>query len=83
MVLARAYPVGFLRDVATSLVAAILSAIFGWFAGYFVGQLQTDQSLGTGLVSVWLMYVFAIAFGMVGFVVCAIWRYRRRKRVRS
>jgi heme/copper-type cytochrome/quinol oxidase subunit 2 len=75
--------VSFLRDVATSIGAGILSAILGWFAGYFVGELQTDQGLGAGLVSVWLMYVFAITFGIIGFVGCAIWRYRRRKKARD
>ena len=69
------------RTILISIVAGFLSAIAGWFAGYGIGMLmeaQTDHSLGTGLPTIFLMYVFALVFGVAGFAASALWQFTRR-----
>jgi hypothetical protein len=39
----------------------------------------SDQSLGSGLPTVFLMYVFALAFCVIGFFVCLLWRLKKNK----
>jgi hypothetical protein len=71
------------RTILISLVAGLVSAIVGWFAGDAIGlllELRTDHSLGTGLPTVWLMCVLAFGFGLVGFTVCLGWHLRSRLR---
>ena len=68
-------------NILISTVAGLLSAVLGWFSGYMVGVLlePRDQGLGTGLPTVVLMYVVALVFGIMGFFVCLIWRFRKTK----
>jgi TRAP-type C4-dicarboxylate transport system permease small subunit len=71
----------FILNILISIVAGISSAVVGWFAGYVVGGMMesNDHSLGTGLPTVWLMYVLALVFAVVGFLVCIVWRFRTVK----
>jgi hypothetical protein len=69
------------RTILISFAAGFVSAIVGWFAGYGIGILmeaQTDHSLGTGLPTIFLMYVFALVFGVLGFASSTVWHYKRR-----
>ena len=71
------------RTIVISVAAGLVSAIVGWFAGYAIGlliELRTDHSLGTGLPTVWLMYVLALGFGLLGFTVCLGWHLRSHLR---
>jgi ABC-type antimicrobial peptide transport system permease subunit len=65
-----------IRNILISSGAGLLSVIVGWFTGYAVGVMTEDhsQGLGSGLPTVWLMDVFAFAFGLIGFVACLVWR---------
>jgi ABC-type antimicrobial peptide transport system permease subunit len=70
------------RTILISFAAGFLSAIVGWFAGYGIGILmeaQTDHSLGTGLPTIFLMYVLALVFGVAGFAASTLWHFKRRK----
>ena len=64
-------------NILISSGAAVLSGILGWFSGYVAGVRMepNDQSLGTGLPTVFLMYVFALVFGVIGFFACLLWPF--------
>jgi hypothetical protein len=70
-----------IQNILISIVAGVLSGILGWFSGYAVGVRMepSDQSLGSGLPTVFLMYVFALAFCVIGFFVCLLWRLKKNK----
>ena len=62
------------RAILTSVVSGLLATVVGWFAGDLIGSLlETGSGLGTGLPTVWLMYVLALASGLIGFAVCLVW----------
>ena len=68
-----------LRIILISFLAAALSAVVGWFAGYVLGGLTVrGDDLGAGLIVVSLMYIFAIIFGVIGFAVAVVLLARRR-----
>jgi hypothetical protein len=59
------------RAILISVVIGLLAAVVGWFAGDLIGSLlETGSGLGTGLPTVELMYVLALASGLLGFAVC-------------
>lgn len=75
-------------NILISILAGLLSAVLGWFCGYGIGVLlerigvlpePSDQSLGTGLPTVVVMYIATLVFGIVGFVVCLLWRYKKSR----
>ena len=66
-------------SILKSFAVGLASAVAGWFAGYWIGivmESKTDHSLGTGLPTVFLMYVFALAFGGFGFAAAMVWQFR-------
>src|SRR5882762_8904693 len=66
-----------IRAIFISVVSGLLAAVLGWFAGDLIGSLlETDGGLGTGLPTVWLMYVLAVAFGLLGFTICLVWQHK-------
>lgn len=67
-------------NILISIGLALLSAILGWFSLYWVGVLlePKDDGLGTGLPTVALMYIGALVFAIIGFIVCLIWRLRMK-----
>ena len=67
-----------LRAILISIGAGLLSTVVGWFAGYWIGLMTEDlfQGLGSGLPTVFLMYVLAVVFGIIGFLACLVWRIR-------
>ena len=65
------------RAILISVVSGLSAAVVGWFAGDCKGSLlKTGSGLGTGLPTVWLMYLLALAFGLPGFAVCLIWQLK-------
>jgi len=70
-----------IRTIFISVVSGLLAAVLGWFAGDLIGSLlETGSGLGTGLPTVWLMYVLALAFGLLGFVICLVWQLKSQTR---
>jgi hypothetical protein len=66
-----------IRAIFISVVSGLLAAVLGWVAGDLIGSLlETGSGLGTGLPTVWLMYVLALAFGLLGFAICLVWRLK-------
>jgi hypothetical protein len=66
-----------IRVILISVITGLTAAIFGWFVGDLLGSvLETGSGLGTGLPTVWLMYVLATAFGLIGFAICLVWQLR-------
>jgi hypothetical protein len=74
------------RAILISLVCGLLASVVGWFAGDLIGSLlETGSGLGAGLPTVWLMYVLALASGLIGFAVSLVWQLKseiRRRRAR-
>jgi ABC-type dipeptide/oligopeptide/nickel transport system permease component len=65
------------RAILISVLCGLLAAVVGWFAGDLIGSLlETGSGLGTGLPTVWLMYVLALAFDLLGFAVCLVWQLK-------
>jgi ABC-type dipeptide/oligopeptide/nickel transport system permease component len=65
------------RAILISVVSGLLAAVVGWFAGDLIGSLlETGSGLGTGLPTVWLMYVLALVFGLLGFAACLVWQLK-------
>jgi hypothetical protein len=75
-----------LRNILVSFLVAALLTVVGWFIGFGVGwltDLRHNVGLGTGLPTAFLMYLFALIFGLGGFAICLIWLTKRQNRTRG
>jgi hypothetical protein len=76
------------KCIMISTAAAAVSALVGWFATGLIGTLWMEYAdptnsngLGEGVLLVFLSYVFAIVFGIVGCVLCMHLLTRRGGRI--